>query len=97
MREHPFFASVNWDELYNRNITPPFTPTRNQTGPADTSNFEKEFTNMQISMDAGGAGPREDKRLDSDTFVNFTFEEESQLDSLIDDYHSAHSAAKHRK
>lgn len=52
---------------------------------------------MQISMDAGGAGPREDKRLDSDTFVNFTFEEESQLDSLIDDYHSAHSAAKHRK
>lgn len=88
VQAHPFFASVNWDDLYNRRITPPFNPTRNAAGPADTSNFEKEFTNMQLSIDAGSGAAREDKRLDSDTFQNFTYEEESQLESLIDDYHS---------
>lgn len=43
---------------------------------------------MQLSIDAGNNLEREDKRLDSDTFMNFTFEEESQLESLIEDYHS---------
>lgn len=93
VRAHPFFASINWQDLYDRKITPPFNPTRNATGPADTSNFEREFTNMQLSMDAGGTNV-EDKRLDSDTFMNFTYEEESQLEGLIDDYHSTASRRK---
>lgn len=87
VRAHPFFATIDWDALYARKIPPPFKP--NQSGAIDTSNFEKEFTNMAISMDAGGAGPREDKRLDSDTFVNFTYEEESHLESLIEDLAAA--------
>lgn len=83
MRAHPFFATIDWDALYARKIPPPFKP--NQSGAVDTSNFEKEFTNMAVSMDAGGVMPREDKRLDSDTFMNFTFEEESHLETLIED------------
>lgn len=85
VRAHPFFATIDWDALYNRQISPPFNPTRNQAGGAiDTSNFEKEFTNMAISMDGSSGVLREDKRLDSDTFVNFTFEEESHLNSLME-------------
>jgi len=88
VRAHPFFASIDWDALYNRQISPPFNPMRNQAGGAiDTSNFEKEFTNMAISMDGSGGGVLHgdhDKRMDSDTFVNFTFEEESHLASLME-------------
>jgi serum/glucocorticoid-regulated kinase 3 len=93
VRNHMFFAGLNWEDLYARRIAPPFNPTRNQTTATDTSNFEREFTNMQLSMDAGGAGPREDKRLDSDTFLNFTYEEESQLDKVIQDL----AASRHKK
>lgn len=103
VKAHPFFASVDWDALYRRQIPPPFDPLRNQSE-ADGKNFEAEFTNMPVvSVDAAdtssrngqadsnhhrhtaaAAAPRE-AREPSDTFLNFTYEEESHLDSLIED------------
>ena len=93
VRAHQFFASINWEDLYERKITPPFNPMRNQTaaGALDTSNFEREFTNMPVSVDAGSGVPREERRLDSDTFLNFTYEEESHLNSLIEDLAASRS------
>jgi len=97
VREHAFFSPIDWDALYSRNTTPPFNPTRNQSE-LETANFEREFTNMPVSMDAscppvdldllGETDPR-DRRLCSDTFLNFTYEEESHLESLIEDLAAA--------
>jgi len=86
VRTHGFFSTIDWDALYNREIPPPFNPCRNQDIQA-TDNFEKEFTNMPVlSVDEGRgdiasslASAKDDK---SETFLNFTFEEESFLDSM---------------
>ena len=40
----PFFRNVNWEDIYNKRVTPPFMPTiKNAT---DTSNFDSEFTSV---------------------------------------------------
>jgi len=108
VREHPFFAAMDWDALYSRRITPPFNPTTRHESELDTGNFEKEFTNMPVSMDAAAEGGAEsrmgglgddgerDKRVHSDTFMNFTYEEESHLNALIEDHAAARVAHKSR-
>nr|XP_046255792.1 serine/threonine-protein kinase Sgk2b [Scatophagus argus] len=42
LQEHPFFASINWDDLLARKIRPPFIPK--VTGPCDVSYIDPEFT-----------------------------------------------------
>jgi hypothetical protein len=85
VQKHPFFNSINWEYLYNKKITPPFNPCKNQNE-EDSINFEKEFTNMPIdSIDENNMTL---PRVDSDTFEKFTYEEESYLDSLRDDFQS---------
>lgn len=90
VKRHNFFASIDWDALYNRKIIPPFNPLRNLNNEDDTSNFEKEFTAMAISIDEGGqmanasksSTTNTDKKVE--TFLNFTFEEESYLNGIRD-------------
>ncbi|XP_037640621.1 serine/threonine-protein kinase Sgk2b isoform X1 [Sebastes umbrosus] len=42
LQEHPFFASINWDDLLARKVRPPFIP--NVSGPCDVSYIDIEFT-----------------------------------------------------
>lgn len=42
VKNHPFFAGVNWEDMLAKRVAPPFLPTIN--GRADTSNFDEEFT-----------------------------------------------------
>lgn len=42
LQEHPFFASINWDDLLARKVTAPFIPK--VTGPSDVSYIDPEFT-----------------------------------------------------
>ncbi|KAI7889297.1 kinase-like domain-containing protein, partial [Mucor mucedo] len=42
VKNHPFFAGVNWEDMLAKKVPPPFLPTIN--GRADTSNFDEEFT-----------------------------------------------------
>lgn len=87
VRAHPFFASMNWHALLKRQVEPPFNPCRNQNV-ADTENFEKEFTSMPLkSVDESSSTipiPSASGSESSEEFINFTFEEESQLDELIE-------------
>ena len=40
----PFFRNINWEDIYNRRVQPPFLPQiKNAT---DTSNFDSEFTSV---------------------------------------------------
>ena len=41
---HAFFKGINWEDVYNKRIPPPFKPTvKNEK---DTSNFDQEFTSV---------------------------------------------------
>ncbi|KAH6564395.1 hypothetical protein BASA62_007960 [Batrachochytrium salamandrivorans] len=42
IKQHPFFAGVDWDSLRRLDIPPPFLP--NVKSPTDISNFDEEFT-----------------------------------------------------
>ncbi|RPD62183.1 hypothetical protein L226DRAFT_601084 [Lentinus tigrinus ALCF2SS1-7] len=43
IKGQPFFNDVNFDDVLNKRIPPPYLPTIN--GTADTSNFDEQFTN----------------------------------------------------
>lgn len=44
IKEHPFFADINWVMLASGTMTPPWVP--NVAGSVDTSQFDQEFTSM---------------------------------------------------
>ncbi|WVQ84398.1 hypothetical protein IAT38_006550 [Cryptococcus sp. DSM 104549] len=50
LKEHPFFASIDWDALYKKQITPPFKPIVDSD--ESVANFDPEFTNSSL-LDAG--------------------------------------------
>lgn len=96
IRSHPFFATIDWDALYRRQIPPPFNPCKNQDI-AESSNFEKEFTTMPMqSMDRAdpARGDVKEDRNDTLTFLNFTFEEESYLDTLRDTFRASRQLSR---
>jgi serine/threonine protein kinase len=41
---HAFFRNINWDDVYQKRIPPPFMPTISSA--TDTSNFDQEFTSV---------------------------------------------------
>ncbi|CAK9295556.1 unnamed protein product [Gordionus sp. m RMFG-2023] len=43
IKDHPFFGHINWDDLYNYRIDPPFKPA--VTKADDAYYFDSEFTN----------------------------------------------------
>jgi len=49
IKRHPFFASINWTDLFERRVEPPTKPHLKTA--TDVSNFDPEFTN-QIAMDS---------------------------------------------
>ncbi|KAG0090897.1 Serine/threonine kinase [Podila epicladia] len=42
IKRHPFFKGVNWQDILDKKVPPPFFPK--VRGPTDTSNFDAEFT-----------------------------------------------------
>lgn len=45
---HPFFASINWNDLVNKKIVPPFKPQ--VTSDTDTRYFDSEFTGESVEL-----------------------------------------------
>ena len=48
IKRHPFFKDVNFEDVYNRRIPPPYFPTIGNA--TDTSNFDQEFTREQPTL-----------------------------------------------
>jgi len=42
LKDHAFFASINWDNLYHKTIHPPFKPAVSRAD--DAFYFDSEFT-----------------------------------------------------
>lgn len=49
IKQHPFFASIDWKLLERKGIDAPFKPNITN-GATDVSNFEEAFTNMQLAL-----------------------------------------------
>eukprot|EP00053_Salpingoeca_punica_P010651 m.95525 g.95525 ORF g.95525 m.95525 type:complete len:480 (-) comp15454_c0_seq4:471-1910(-) len=46
IKAHPFFRGINWDDVYNRKLQPPFVPK--VADQLDTSNFDARFTKQMV-------------------------------------------------
>jgi serine/threonine protein kinase len=55
VKAHAFFAPIDWDDLYTRRVPPPWRPAV-RGDRADTSNFDREFTNEPVGDSAHSAG-----------------------------------------
>ncbi|KAI6071276.1 Serine/threonine-protein kinase Sgk1 isoform X2 [Aix galericulata] len=51
IKSHIFFSPINWDDLINKKITPPFNP--NVSGPSDLRHFDPEFTDEPVPNSIG--------------------------------------------
>ncbi len=59
MKAHPFFAAVDWDQLYRKQIKMPYAPKlQNET---DLSSFETTFT-REKPVDSVLEGDKEEKK-----------------------------------
>lgn len=72
---HPWFASLDWDEVLARKLTPPFKPRVRSAD--DTSNFDEEFTRERVVDSVAPDAPA----LAAPQFDGFTYAERSTLDA----------------
>ncbi|KAJ3114383.1 hypothetical protein HDU96_002139 [Phlyctochytrium bullatum] len=77
IKNHPFFAEIDWQRLMARKYTPPFRP--NVASATDTSNFDEEFTSEapQDSYAEGGASCLTDAIQNQ--FEGFSFRQEAAV------------------
>lgn len=52
---HPFFISVNWQDLYEKRVLPPFKPQVHSD--TDTRYFDSEFTGESVELTPPDHGP----------------------------------------
>ena len=89
LKNHPFFADVEWDAFLKKLVVPPFKPKLKSV--LDTSNFDPEFTNAlthssslnaRAAMLASGAVPASTPLSPGvqAKFEGFTYVNESQMD-----------------
>uniref|UniRef100_A0A1I7YWD2 non-specific serine/threonine protein kinase n=1 Tax=Steinernema glaseri TaxID=37863 RepID=A0A1I7YWD2_9BILA len=65
-----FFAPIDWDKLYRKEIEPPFKPQISSM--TDTSYFDQEFTSEQVALTPPPAGQLDTvQEVDEDLQGNF--------------------------
>ena len=71
IKNHDFFKGLNWDDLEQKKILPPFVP--NILNDTDLQNFDKLFTGEKIEESEGSISYRGEQSHYADfTFVNNT-------------------------
>lgn len=78
IKRHPFFSSLNWNDVLNKKIEPEWKPDmKNET---DTHLFDEEFTQEEAAVSF-----EDDSLLDQNTqqeFTGFTCTQDSALDNI---------------
>ncbi|KAI3638835.1 hypothetical protein MIR68_003333 [Amoeboaphelidium protococcarum] len=85
IKKHPFFKNINWDNLYKKQMAPPFKPQVDSEH--DVSNFDPAFTDQDVTLKTGktpnvdgsvlsGSGGN---GIDPAQFQGFTFNQDSEL------------------
>ena len=67
IKKHPFFASIDWEKLENKEITPPFVPL--VSGAEDVRYFDITFTQEVPRLPNAGA---DEAPVSDEDFENFT-------------------------
>ena len=66
IKKHPFFNGINWEDLENKKVIPPFIP--NILDDTDLGNFDKFFTREKID-ESEVVG----EKIDESNYANFTY------------------------
>ncbi|KAL6111862.1 prkcd [Pungitius sinensis] len=69
IRAHPFFKTINWPALENREMDPPFKPK--VKSPSDSSNFDREFLSEKPRL--SHADKNFIDSMDQAAFAGFSF------------------------
>ncbi|KAK2560460.1 Protein kinase C-like [Acropora cervicornis] len=67
---HPFFLTVNWDDVYHKRIKPPFKPVVKSD--TDVSNFDEDFTNEPVDLSPADGNLPEIAEEDEASFQQFS-------------------------
>lgn len=54
IKQHDFFADIDWDDLYNKRVQPPYNP--NVNGQLDLRHFDPEFVREPVPASVGRSG-----------------------------------------
>jgi len=74
--QHPFFASIDWEKLFKKEIDPPFVPESSKDDDETTArNFDQEFTSEKV-VDSFAVNVKEEQNA---TFSDFSYTGKSQL------------------
>ena len=77
IKKHPFFEGINWDDVWNKNVMPPFVPELDDE--LDLRYFDKQFTDEPLESFTKNMRARET----SYEYKNFTFVTDSIKNELI--------------
>ncbi len=88
MKSHPYFRSINWDDLEKKTVSPPFKPDLHNA--VDVKYFNKKCTSSQCSLDSlkkvdsvNTPSNRENGvRDDATTFTGFSYDHGMLLSSI---------------
>lgn len=64
IKNHPWFATMDWNKLINKEIHSPFVPKIEND--LDTQNFDREFTECSIESEMSSLG--DGKKLEGFSF-----------------------------
>eukprot|EP00005_Dracoamoeba_jomungandri_P004596 CAMPEP_0174256576 /NCGR_PEP_ID=MMETSP0439-20130205/5797_1 /TAXON_ID=0 /ORGANISM="Stereomyxa ramosa, Strain Chinc5" /LENGTH=450 /DNA_ID=CAMNT_0015339247 /DNA_START=43 /DNA_END=1395 /DNA_ORIENTATION=- len=67
LKQHPYFAGLDWEAMYNKEITPPYIPP--VSAEDDTSQFDETFTRENPSLSVSEPLSEDDQAK----FVDFTY------------------------
>ena len=67
--EQEFYSHINWKQLFERKLAPPFRPRRD-IGSVDASNFDRTFTNRRVAQPSSGPS----SIAQSGNFPDFSFQ-----------------------
>lgn len=85
IKQHAFFAGLDWGALDRKELPPPWTPA--VAGAEDTSNIAKEFTSEPAGVTPSPAGMKLRDVMGSGatppSFSDFTFTHESVIDGQV--------------
>ena len=79
IKNHAWFAEINWESLLRKEIQPPFVP--NLSSNSMINYFDREFT-VQPAVDSAG---KEAKLVSSPTYNGFSFKASNALDDMVMD------------
>ena len=68
IKAHPYFEGINWDDAWNKKLTPPFIP--DLKGETDLKYFDKMFTNEKIEESKVSEVP---SSIENNNYKGFTY------------------------